>query len=153
MEHEAEEAAARLEALEMQAWLDLDAFLRALASRTGDGMRAPAQLVALMPPPPAAGWPDEFLIQRVAVSLRQKAAARRSMGMFSPSDDPEPFVPCGSSYLARRRAQRFSFALWATISRDNRDLVRALETTSTAERLRLAMRRLRELREQMVQSE
>ena len=56
----------------MLAWplVQRDAFLRLLASRKGGGMPAPAQILSLLPPPPAAGWPDEFLLESSAARLR-----------------------------------------------------------------------------------
>ena len=144
---------AELAALEVQLWLELDAFLRALAARSGGGMPAPAQVLSLLPPPPAAGWPDEFLLEDVVAKLREQAASQRAMAMFNPSvaDEIEPFVPCSRElYPPRRRAQRLSFAVWVLIAGgDNELLQRALEAPSTADRMRMAMLRLRELRAQL----
>ena len=79
-----------------------------------------------------------------------QAAAARAMAMFNPSaaDAVEPYVPCSHElYPPRRRAQRLSFAVSALIAGgDNAAVQRALEATSTADRLRTAMLRLRELR-------
>ena len=47
--------AAAVEALEVQAWLELDA----LSARLGYAS-VPLELLGLLPPPPAAGWPLEF---------------------------------------------------------------------------------------------
>ena len=66
--------------------------------------------------------------------------------------DPEPFVPCSEMYSARRRVQRLSFVVWATICNDNQQLQKVLEVSSTSDRLRLAMRWLRGLREQVESS-
>ena len=44
-----------MEALEVQAWLELDA----LSARLGYAS-VPLELLGLLPPPPAAGWPLEF---------------------------------------------------------------------------------------------
>ena len=66
------EAAAEVEAeeglwgLEVQLWLELDAFLRAIAARNGGVMPVPAQLLSLLPPPPAAGWPGVFRLHQEA---------------------------------------------------------------------------------------
>ena len=64
---------------------------------------------------------------------------RRAGGSEAPSPAP-----------ARRRAQRLSFSVWAMI-RDRtdaaRDLQAVLEVPSTSDRLRLALVRLRKLRE------
>lgn len=142
------EVDASLVALEVQVWLELDAFLRGLALRSGNGLPAPAQLLSLLPPPPAAGWPDEFLLKEIVISLRQEAAMKRSMDMFDQKSDPEPYIPYSAElYPARRRAQRLSFSIWTMIRDQNRDLQRVLEVSSTSDRLRLALLRLRELRE------
>jgi len=112
-------------------------------------MPVPAQLLSLLPPPPRAGWPAEFALRHEVVGLRERAAAQRAMDMFNPLDDPEPYVPWSELWPARRRAQRLSFAIWLAIREQNRDLQLVLETASTADRLRLALCRLRELREQV----
>ena len=125
-----------------------DSFLRACATKRSDGgLYAPAQLVSLLPPPPAAGWPEEFALTKAVVALRNKAASQRSFDMFDERDDPEPYVPHSPElYPSRRRAQRLSFALWTLIRQENRDLQPILEVQSTSDRLRMAILRLRELR-------
>jgi len=148
---EAAEAATLL-ALEVQTWLEFDAFLRSLAATRADGaLPAPAQLLSLLPPPPEpAGWPEEFILQQVVVQLRQKAAAERSKPRSQTAYDPQPYVPYAREiYPARRRAQRLSFSIWTLIRQENADLQQVLETASTSDRLRLAVRRLRELREDL----
>ena len=143
-----DEAAATVEALEVQVWLELDSFLRLLASRNGGAMPAPAQVLSLMPPPPAAGWPEEFMLSRVVLRLREIAAKQRATGIVD-LEDAEPYVPCSTElYSARRRAQRLSFTIWCMIRAENHDLQKVLETQSTSDRLRLAVLRLREMREQ-----
>ena len=114
-------------------------------------MPVPAQLLSLLPPPPEpAGWPSEFKLEQLYQALQSEAAAKRSMDSYSTKDDPEPFVPNDSElYSWRRRAQRLSFSVWAMIRAQNRDLQRVIEATSTSDRLRLALLRLRELREQV----
>ena len=58
-------------------------------------------------------------------------------------------MPCSTElYSARRRAQRLSFTIWCMIRAENHDLQKVLETQSTSDRLRLAVLRLREMREQ-----
>ena len=32
----------------------------------------PSQLLGLLPPPPEAGWPNEFQLQRIALRLREQ---------------------------------------------------------------------------------
>ena len=144
----AEAAAAReLSALEVQTWLELDAFLRAVAIQKGDGnLPIPAQVLSLLPPPPAArGWPDEFVLARIADGIQ---SSRDPLELAF--NDRDPYVPCSELYDARRRTQRISFAIWLMISAGgNRELQRVLEVPSTSDRLRLAVLRLRELRGQL----
>ena len=113
-------------------------------------MTAPAQLLSLLPPPPEpAGWPAEFVMADVVAQLRAQAAKQRAR-QLSDADDPEPYVPCSQElYPARRRAQRLSFCAWRLVHSENNELQRALEAVGTGDRLRLAVLRLRELREQL----
>ena len=138
------EAAAALATLERQVWVELDAFFRALAARNAGAMPAPVQLLSLLPPPPLGGWPGAFQLDRVAAMLAEDGDADDP----SQADDLEPFVPCDPGrYSARRRAQRLSYSIWLLIRQENADLQPALEVSSTCGRLRLALDRLRELRE------
>ena len=105
-------------------------------------MPAPAQVLSLMPPPPAAGWPEEFMLSQVVLRLRETAAKQRATGIVD-LEDAEPYVPCSTElYSARRRAQRLSFTIWCMIRAENHDLQKVLETQSTSDRLRLAVLRL-----------
>ena len=145
------EMTSTLTALELQAWLELDALLRGLASQQGGVIEAPQQLLSLLPPPPAAGWPDEFVMQGLADELADELA--RSVRSGSQQDDPErdAFVPCSlEQYPLRRRAQRLSFALWPYLSTKQAILQRALETTNTADRLRMVILRMKEMRQQVL---
>ena len=139
--------------MEVQVWLELDAFFRGLAVKSGGAVPAPAQVLSLLPPPPAgAGWPAEFALLLLVRDLRKTAAAKRSMDMFNPMDDSEPYVPVGDPeyYPARRRIQRLSYVVWSLIRpRDGTGgLQGVLEAASTSDRLRMALVRLRALREQ-----
>ena len=93
------------------------------------------------------------MMQQLVDSLSERAASQRSMDALNPSaDNPDrdPFVPCTEElYPLRRRAERLSYMVWAVISNDNRELQKAMEAASTGDRLRLAVLRLRELREQL----
>ncbi len=163
---EAEEAQT-LAALEQQVWMQLDAFLRALATRKDGALPVPAQLLSLLPPPPAEGWPEGFVLHRVALALEEQAAAAAATAAAAAAaapgasahaegDDPsraesppdlEPFVPCDHTlYPARRRAQRLSNSIWLLIGDESADLQPALEARSTSERMRLALERIREMR-------
>ena len=138
------DAAEALALVEAELWIDLDAFLRALATQRGDSLPAPAQLLSLLPPPPRAGWPAAFALSRAAEALIHKTEA---FGV----DIAEPFARCDTQlYSARRRQQRLSFCVWAAIAQDPTQVQRALEATSTRERLEQASRRLRMLREELV---
>ena len=87
---------------------------------------------------------------QLAATLRERAEEQEALAMFNPSvaDASAAFVPCDATlYCARRRAQRLPFAVWAELGAgDDERLQEALEAPSTTERLRMATRRLRELR-------
>ena len=133
-EAEAEaETEAGLAALETQVWLELDALLSSLADRTDAAYAAPrtdaayAQLLSLLPPPPAAGWPAEFRLGAEAVALRESTEDKLAVAMFNPGVDTiEPYVPCAVTYPPRRRAQRLSFMVWPTIALENARLQASL---------------------------
>ena len=168
-EEAAEEAAERavsLQTLELQVWLELDAVLRSIAHLAGDpdAMPAPVQLLGLIPPAPAGGWPDDFALLRVATQLRAAEAAKSATDAEtlviggSASDvlgyDPgeaEPFEPVDAGYPARRRAQRLSFSIWQVIANywAGLELQPVLEVESTSDRLRMSLIRLRALAEQL----
>ena len=88
--------------------------------------------------------------------------AERARTALTPAPDPEPYVPCNAElYPSRRRVQRLSFMLWPILTSVsasaagtgiNRELLAALETPSTSDRLRLALLRLRQLRQQLRRS-
>ena len=61
---------------------------------------------------------------------------------------PNP-KPHGLTCPPTRRAQRLSFEIWLAIREENHDLQAVLEASSTGDRLRLALLRLRVLREQV----
>lgn len=131
-------------------WLEVDALLTALAAqRPGPPLSAvaSAQLLSLLPPPPAAGWPAPFRLAEQAEALRERTEEQAALAMFNPGvDEPVPFVPCDAArYPPRRRAQKLSCLVWPTICQDNDQLQAALEAGSTADRLRLALLRLRAL--------
>ena len=155
-------ASARLCVLEVELWVELDAFVRmwreaaSLRGRRLTTVAVPPAILSLLPPAPSDGWPDGFALETAAIEQRSRAASQQSMLLFNPNfaeEEPEPYYPAcesGDVYPVRRRAQRLSFAIWPTISRDDRELQMALEATSTAERLRLAVVRLRELQDEIV---
>eukprot|EP00965_Chrysotila_dentata_P115480 3816216-Pleurochrysis_carterae.AAC.1 len=148
------DAAASLRALELRVWVALDAFLRGIARMHGNGqvVPAPKQLLGLLPPPPAIGWPADFVLNKIVVELRALAARRRNLA-FTLADtddpDPEPYIPVYSEYPARRRAQMLSYVVWLVTAEEGSDLQNVLETSSTQQRLRMAERRLKELSERL----
>ena len=151
------EADAVLGAAEQQLWLELDALFRALAERREQN-RLPPHIMALLPPPPAGGWPEEFILDTRAAEQRAQAESEREMAMFNPNlaDDFHSgpmYQACDwTSYPARRRAQRLSFALWPWMSDAQQELQAALEATSTADRLRMATLKVRKVRKQIARS-
>ena len=163
-EEEAAEEARALEQLEVQVWVELDALLRGLARVAGSAsMPAPSQLLGLLPDPPRPhGWPDDFALQRIVVELRKHAARRR--GRAAPLDapqsadaqlGPEPYIEhARECYPPRRRATRLSYQLWPLIREEGLRLQPALdECPSTAERLRMALLRLRQLQARIAEAE
>ena len=146
-EEEAEDVSS-VEQLEVQAWLELDALSRSMGYES-----VPADLLSLLPPPPVSGWPLEFCQERAAYRLGQRAelqALMQASGIFEIEEPltPLPNVPLdGEAYPALRRAARLSFAIWAVIASDEDfgAVQPALEVVSIAERLRMALLRMREL--------
>ena len=149
----------------MQVWLELDNLVNPDGPRGPGGAQGfftegdmPRALLALLPPPPASGgWPDGFGLARLADQMEQRARLERLVS----GDGDEKTAPAPQSdaaaasaaftrpgpdvYPARRRAARLSYAVWALLAGDGAPLQRVLETTSTAERLRFAILRIRML--------
>ena len=147
--------------MELRIWLEFDGFLRAYSALPvsvggGPNVRAPPYILSLLPPPPSAGWPAEFCLQVAAVLQRKLAAEQEALSLFNPNslEQAEPLYPaCDAAvYPQRRRAQRLSYAIWMTISRSDDELQRALEAPSTADRLRMALQRLRQLRQELAEA-
>merc|ERR1711871_1814768 len=119
-------------------------------------MGAPIQLLGILPPPPAGGWPESFALQRIVTELRRaelaKAAFASTFGMsFDKSDDPEPYDELDPRYPVRRRAHRLSFSAWQVLANywGGLELQPALECESTTDRLRMVLLRLRALASQI----
>jgi hypothetical protein len=134
-------------ALEHQVWLELDNFLRRIAEN--GRMPVPKQLLCLLPPPPAAGWPPSFVLKTVVGEIKKSAMQQRSMATAADEYDPEPYAPLDPRYPTRRRAERLSFSLWLVIREEGLDLQPLLEATSTSDRLRMGLLRMRELVERL----
>ena len=126
-------------------------------SGTPDAMPAPTQLLGLLPPPPVNGWPESFALQRVADELRRTQAEQTAYvyaGVAAGgADDPEPYVRVDARYPLRRRTQRLSYSVWQVIATywEGLELQPVLEAESTADRLRMALLRLRELTGQIAE--
>ena len=73
--------------------------------------------------------------------------------LTTPTPPPPPAPPRSEATRLypppTRRAQRLSFEIWTAIREENHDLQAVLEASSTGDRLRLALLRLRALREQV----
>lgn len=136
-----------------QVWLELDNLLDPDGER-GEGAPAalmtdadmPAELLALLPPPPEAGWPESFGLQALANSLTTRARLEALVVGGDGRATGGTFAAVGDEYPLLRRAARLSYAVWAVIgAQDGAPLQRVLETTSTAERLRFAVLRIRRM--------
>ena len=153
-EEEAEEELTTLMALECQVWLELDALTRAMGYDS-----VPEEILTLLPPPPAAGWPLEFRQQRAARRLTEYTEAAESLrmmvaGMGGEEEDEEADEDFGGFvqvdhdvFPSALRAARLSYIIWAALSAgaEDGDMQPVLEAPSTSERLRLALLRMREL--------
>ena len=163
-------------------WLELDALLTAITAARPRPPSAPPpapspvpqQLLGLMPQPPTGGWPEGCALAAVAAALKAKSEAEvkakseepkaEGGGDEHPDDHPDfvgrvdqHYVPVSAAYPPRKRAERFSWAIWAVIG-DQKVGVNALggspyqpllEVDSTAERLRAARLKLREYTENL----
>jgi hypothetical protein len=99
---------------------------------------------------PKAGWPKAFaeggLGDMGAQLLERYEAAAGEEGLSTALGRLMNYVPCDHSvYPARRRAQRLSYAVWGIIGGQGVDFQPVLEASSAADRLRLALRRMRDV--------
>jgi len=164
-------------ALEVQVWLELDDLLQELrllppasdAAAAGLPSRSssipiPSQLLGLWPPDGSCpgGWPATCRLAEMTRSLRERrAAAREAAGAEEDQDGAKEggalrfYEPVDEGYPARKRAERLSYMLWAVIG-DQKVGVNAfggspyqvlMEAEGTAARLRMALEKLRELKE------
>jgi len=157
---EAAEDDAALEQLEVQVWLELDALLAALGRRAGAAAasqpQVPPQLLGLLPPPPATGWPSEFQLAALAAKLAEDYEPPEQ-GAEAKGVVPLSYVPIDSLYPVRKRVERLSWTMWAVIG-DQKVGVNSfggspyqelLEAEGTAERLRLARRKIQTFMERL----
>lgn len=136
----------------------------------------PPQLVGLLPPTPSAGWPPSFELAAAFRKLHHgydaQGGSRRDWGR----NEPVSFVPVAANYPARRRAERLSYLVWqllggeagqgVAVGQGEKDdgtaeggqqaeqqrgeagpLYGVLDTSSTADRLRLALLRMRAVKQ------
>lgn len=148
---EADEEESALIALEHQVWLELDLLLRTLSKLRGPVGKAPvpSQLLGLLPPPPAAGWPEGFDLEGMATQLRERydgAIAEGETGQITLTH----YVPTDHARVpVRRRVQRLSFAIWGVIAGQGVALQPLLDACSTKDRLRMALLRMRDVMSQI----
>ena len=158
-ETEAESAEAEaLALLEVQLWVELDDLLtklRSLATANPQSVPTPAYMLGMLPPPPATGWPLSFKLQAIADLLRVEYEAE--LGKPVVGLRKQSYVPMDERYPASRRAERLSWVVWEMIG-DQRIGVNSMEATpyqalieaeGTAERLRLALLKTREIKERL----
>mmetsp|Transcript_5982 Transcript_5982/g.19956 ORF Transcript_5982/g.19956 Transcript_5982/m.19956 type:complete len:143 (-) Transcript_5982:94-522(-) len=139
-----------LEGLEERVWTELDGLLRDIEGQRGP-VPVPSQLLGLMPPAPEAGWPDSF---RLGVSAARLSLEYR---LRAKGEEELSYVPVDAAYPARRRAERLSWAIWAIIGNQTVGVnayggspyQEVIEADGTAERLRLALARLVDIRREI----
>ena len=131
-------------------WLELDDLLKTLANLRKQAAPVPSQLLGLLPPPPAAGWPKTFGLVAVQKQLDERYRGALAEGEGAAAASVWSYVPYDHAvYPARRRAQRLSFAIWAVIGGDGSELQPLVEAESASDRLRLALRRMRDVAAQL----
>ena len=98
--------------LQVQVWLELDFLLKSIDSEE----LLPSQLLALVPPPPPAGWPSDFCVNDAARELgKLYFAAVEKAATLTDSDlqtHSWAFVPADAAYPTRLRAARLSWMIW-----------------------------------------
>ena len=96
-------------------------------------------------------WPESFGLQQLAEGLVTRAELERLLresnrGAAGGAAAEEVAVATDARYPLRRRVGRLSYAIWDLIGREKgTPLQRVLEATSTAERLRFAVLRMRSM--------
>ena len=158
----AAETAAALERLEQQVWVETDELLRILqrgaaAAGVGRDVPVPSQLLGLLPPPPDGGWPEGFKLAAADERLRARYAAAAAEEGPPGAMRATAYVPADAAYPARRRAERLSYAIWTIVgnqkvgvnAQGGSPLQAVLEVDETADRLRMVLRRLREVKGQL----
>ena len=94
----------------------------------------PSQMMGLLPPPPQGGWPEGFMLDRVAKEMQE---SETWVGTASLSK----FVRVGPEYDAQRRAQRLSYVASCLLGLDQGYPAQALlEARSTQHRLAMVLK-------------
>ena len=148
--------------LEYQLWVELDDVLSALQvlNNREKAVPLPPQMLALLPEPPEGGWPESFKLSVLRAVVASAAKAKKEEeeekeeGSKEDGTEDLSYVPMDAAYPVRRRAERLSWLIWAIIG-DQKVGVNAyggspyqplIEAEGTAERLRLALLKIREIR-------
>ena len=148
--------------LEYQLWVELDDVLSALQvlNNREKAVPLPPQMLALLPEPPEGGWPESFKLSVLRAVVASAAKAKKEEeeekeeGSEEDGTEDLSYVPMDAAYPVRRRAERLSWLIWAIIG-DQKVGVNAyggspyqplIEAEGTAERLRLALLKIREIR-------
>ena len=82
---------------------------------------------------------------RAAFREGQKAELQAALEWPVELQTASAYTPAADAYPPRRRATRFSYAIWAVISPEGEELQPVLEAEGASERLRLALLRMRDL--------
>ena len=146
---------------EQQLWVELDDVLSALQvlNNREKAVPLPPQMLALLPEPPEGGWPEGFKLSVLRAVVASAAKAKKEEeekeeGSKEDGSEDLSYVPMDAAYPVRRRAERLSWLIWAIIG-DQKVGVNAyggspyqplIEAEGTAERLRLALLKIREIR-------
>eukprot|EP00747_Dinoflagellata_sp_TGD_P178782 gnl/TRDRNA2_/TRDRNA2_28383_c0_seq1.p1 gnl/TRDRNA2_/TRDRNA2_28383_c0~~gnl/TRDRNA2_/TRDRNA2_28383_c0_seq1.p1 ORF type:complete len:613 (+),score=101.51 gnl/TRDRNA2_/TRDRNA2_28383_c0_seq1:158-1996(+) len=163
--HSDEEALETLGMLEVQVWLELDDLLKILteaAKEVRGSIPIPSQVLGLLPPAPQpAGWPENFelniIVEQLDIRHRNLTATANASPPAAGTTRAISYVPVDPRYPLRKRAERLSWVIWAIIGTQKIGVnafggspyQEVLEAEGTADRLRLALRKMRELKQQI----
>ena len=144
--------------LEYQLWVELDDVLSALQvlNNREKAVPLPPQMLALLPEPPErlAGGFKLSVLRAVVASAAKAKKEEEEEGSKEDGSEDLSYVPMDAACPVRRRAERLSWLIWAIIG-DQKVGVNAyggspyqplIEAEGTAERLRLALLKIREIR-------
>ena len=162
-----------LEVLETQVWIELDDLLQATRDLLPSDLPSrrevpvPSQLLGLLPEPSTGStWPDDFLLGGIAARLRLEvqAAEAAEAAKAEGTDRAKPaelremvIVVPDPAYPPRKRVERLSWLIWSVVG-DQKVGVNSfggspyqelIEAEGTAERLRKALLKIREIKAQV----